>query len=249
MAAGTDTFAGWRIAEALRRYGDRTLLLKWFEARRAWKADGCRTRFFYMSEYIDGYDAVRHNDAERISHNLRDRNEASYQRLLGSLSQCLKEGRLEAWGRRESPLNPSVLIPSVAWEYLVISNVRKSVVRERSAAKTEIFDVRIFPPDRPNRSANGSTDLMASLPTKKKAGARISGKLGSRTACFKWLAELMSKSIDVKPKPKADYWKEAQEKWPTLSERGFEGAWAEAVTKIEAFAWSNPGRTPKSPRK
>ncbi len=249
MSEDANTPVGWRIAEALRRCVDRSLLTDWFSNRRAWIADGRRTRFFYRSEYVEGYDATRHNEVERASHHLLDRDKASYQKLINSLANQLKQGRLTAWGRRESPINPPTLIPAIAWEYLVISSVRKSIVRERNLAKTEIYDVRIVPYDRTSNSVK-TPEKPSFVPVKERISAiKVVGTIGSRTTCFTWLRDLMSESIDKKPKPKQDYWAEARKKWPnTLTERSFERAWSDAVAETKAFAWSSPGRMPKSPQ-
>jgi len=145
MTTGAQNFVGWPIGEAIRRCADPDLLGRWFANHRGWVAAGRRGRFLFLSEQVDGRDAIRHNDRERLAKSLRHQNLNSYAQLLNSLLVLLRTGKLLAWGRRESPLATQVPIPESAWSYLSIQNVGKSIVAEKSNAKTKIFDIRIFP--------------------------------------------------------------------------------------------------------
>jgi hypothetical protein len=64
--------------------------------------------------------------------------------LKSSLLTMLKQGTLVAYGRRESVMADQTMIPPSAWDMLRIS-VRKSVAVEKTKAKAEIVDVRVFP--------------------------------------------------------------------------------------------------------
>lgn len=239
----------------MRRCADPGLLSQWFADHRAWKARGRRTSFMYRNEDIEGYEAVRHNDVERALHRLLDRNKQSYARLKYSLIKRLIKGSVTAWGRRESPVSPPIPIPAVAWEYLVITDVRKSIVRESDLAKTKIYDVRIFPAHELECSVS---KLERAKPTgvpsadKKRPSRsikRVVTKITSRNACRDWLCALMSKSTDKKTRSKSAYWTDARSKWPdTLSERAFEKAWSDAVDVTGAIAWSAAGRIRNSPQ-
>jgi len=69
----------------------------------------------------------------------------------------------------------------------------------------------------------------------------------SKVDCTRWLIEEMRKSPDSKPKPKADYWRDAQARFgPSLSYGAFKIAWADAVAEAQAFAWSASGAPRKS---
>jgi hypothetical protein len=144
MWSETKQFVGWQIGEAIRRCADPDLLSQWFADRRSWRAGGNRTRFSYRNEQIEGIEATRHNEGQRVSKALLVQNELSYAQLKGSLVEHLLAGRLVAWGRTESPLADSICIPSPSWQYLRIQNVDKSIAAENTQAKTKIFDVRIF---------------------------------------------------------------------------------------------------------
>ena len=145
MATGTQKFGGWPIGEAIRRCSDPDLLGQWFANHRAWVAAGRRGRFMFLSELVDGQDAIRHNYRERLAKALRHQNLNSYAQLLNSLKVLLRKEKLLAWGRRESPMASRAPIPASAWSHLSITSVGKSIVAEKTDAKTKIFDIRIFP--------------------------------------------------------------------------------------------------------
>jgi hypothetical protein len=129
----------------MRRCADPGLLSAWFVDHRARQAAGSPSRFSFHSEYLDGYEAVRHNQSEGALRKISVRSDQSYAHLKSSLAECLLAGRIVAWGRRETPTASPIAIPASAWKYLHISDVRKSIVREKTPARTKIFDLRIFP--------------------------------------------------------------------------------------------------------
>ena len=80
-------------------------------------------------------------------------------------------------------------------------------------------------------------------------GRGIVTKTTSRNACKRWLCDLMRGSPEGKPKPKDDYWQDAQKFWPgTLSERAFIKAWDDAVVELGVDNWSKGGRPRKPPQ-
>jgi hypothetical protein len=69
------------------------------------------------------------------------------------------------------------------------------------------------------------------------------------SACKNWLIEAMRSSPGTRIETKAWWWKKAQEKWiKSLSRRGFDAAWAEAVRATRAAAWASAGAPRKSPQ-
>jgi hypothetical protein len=145
MGNSARQFTGWGIADAMLCCADPDLLSAWFDDRQAWQAAGSPSRFSFRSEYLDGYEAVRHNQSEGALRKISVRSDQSYARLKSSLTESLLAGRIVAWGRRETPTACPIAIPAPAWKYLHISDVRKSIVREKTPARTKIFDLRIFP--------------------------------------------------------------------------------------------------------
>jgi hypothetical protein len=131
-------FEGWRIAEAMRRCADPDLLSTWFAARRAWHAAGRPAGSFYrMNGYSSRYD--------EFATKIVDRRDQSYAHLLKSLAKHLFAGRVVARGRKQSASALAEALPASAWQHMQILDVKKSVVKELTQAKTKIYDVRIFP--------------------------------------------------------------------------------------------------------
>jgi hypothetical protein len=129
----------------MQRCADPDLLSVWFDNRRAGQAAGRPRRFSFRCEYLDGYESVRHNQSERALRETLFQCDQSYTGLKSSLIEHLFAGRIIAWGRRETPTASPIAIPASAWKYLLISDVRNSIVREKAPARTKIFDLRIFP--------------------------------------------------------------------------------------------------------
>jgi hypothetical protein len=67
------------------------------------------------------------------------------------------------------------------------------------------------------------------------------GTARAEYSCRLWLTNLM-KSNPHEPQPKPTVRKEAKERFPTLSNRGFDRAWTWAISQTGAQAWSAPGR-------
>lgn len=145
MGNSARQFTGWRIAEAMRRCADSDLLSAWFVDHRTWRGAGSRRRFSFHSEYLGGHEAAGRNQSEGALRKISVQSDGSYARLKTSLIEHLLAERIVAWGRRETPTASSMAIPGSAWKHIHISDVRKSVVREKTHAKTKIFDLWIFP--------------------------------------------------------------------------------------------------------
>jgi hypothetical protein len=54
--------------------------------------------------------------------------------------------------------------------------------------------------------------------------------------CWTWLEQLAKDHLDRPPKPKSDLWKEAKQRWPGLSKRGFDRGWVKAVRAAAGWA-------------
>jgi hypothetical protein len=65
--------------------------------------------------------------------------------------------------------------------------------------------------------------------------------------CREYLATQMKQSLDRAPKPKHDFLADHQARFPGLSKRGFERAWADAIRLTGAVDWSKAGRRRTSP--
>lgn len=138
-------FAGWPLSEAIECCADPDLLSARVAAHRAWQVAGSPSIISYLSEYLNGYEAPRHNRIQRRLPEVLERKRQSDVQLRTWLSGDILAERVVAWGRRDTPTADPTAIPGSAWQYLRIVDVRNSVVRVVAPAKTRIFDVRIFP--------------------------------------------------------------------------------------------------------
>jgi hypothetical protein len=75
---------------------------------------------------------------------------------------------------------------------------------------------------------------------------RVVTTVATENKCKDWLKAAMRASPKARPKPKADWLREAQEKWDNLSERSFDQIWKEAIKATDAHAWSYAGAPKKS---
>lgn len=80
----------------------------------------------------------------------------------------------------------------------------------------------------------------------RKSTANALGRKTARKECTSWLEELMRASPNEKKEIKSALFKKTQEKWPGISERIFNSAWADAVDNTDAMAWTAPGAPKKS---
>jgi hypothetical protein len=66
------------------------------------------------------------------------------------------------------------------------------------------------------------------------------------TRCLEYLVVEMNRSPDRAPKPKPQVLADCQARFPGLSERGFDRAWADAIAQTGAVGWRKVGRRGKS---
>jgi hypothetical protein len=134
--------AGWSLREAIRRAVDRELLKRCFGATRDWRRISPAQQRSALRSRSGGLTPER-----RVLSELERSNAAVGANLLG----CLSAGQLIAWGRREFPTAERKPIPPSAWRYLAVENSAAAILYERTAARTPIYDVRVYPTvDAPN---------------------------------------------------------------------------------------------------
>jgi hypothetical protein len=145
MGSIVQQFTGWPLAEAIECCADPDLLSARVAAHRAWRDAGSPSMFSYLSEYLHEHGAYQHNQTQRHLRDIFEQKNQSDTQLKCSLFEHLLAERIIARGRTERPTADLKAIPASAWQYLRISDVRKSVVREGAPAKTKIFDIQIYP--------------------------------------------------------------------------------------------------------
>jgi hypothetical protein len=70
--------------------------------------------------------------------------------------------------------------------------------------------------------------------------------VAAETGCQKYLIAEMMRSPDRAPRSKADFLADCQARFPCLSARGFDWAWADAIKRTDAVCWSKAGPRGKS---
>ena len=90
--------------------------------------------------------------------------------------------------------------------------------------------------------------LSATVPAAKvrKLWPAAKRTAAAETRCQEYLVTEMKRSLDRAPKPKGDFRADYQARFPGLSERGFERAWARAKRLSGAAGWGRAGRRAKS---
>ncbi len=79
------------------------------------------------------------------------------------------------------------------------------------------------------------------------AFANVRQTAKAESDCRHWLVEQMRKSPHSRPKPRAQFERDALMSFPGLSRRAFERGWDSAVAETLAFTWKKPGRPRKNP--
>jgi hypothetical protein len=138
-------FSGWQIAEAIECCADPDLQSACIAADRNWKDAGSPSHFSFLSEYLNGEEALRHNQSQKRLRQIFYEMMQSNEQLKSSLIEQLLAERVVACGSRETPTAPPMAISGPAWIYIRISSVQKCIAREKTRARTEIFNLRIFP--------------------------------------------------------------------------------------------------------
>jgi hypothetical protein len=81
----------------------------------------------------------------------------------------------------------------------------------------------------------------------QKARERVESSTAAINECTRWLVDVMNASPGERQGTKDSWWARAANRWPkTLSRRGFDKAWADAVRQSKASAWAAAGAPRKS---
>lgn len=157
----SDKFAGWKLRESVRRTSDPSALESYFHMLRTSPPP---RRHSWQSPYMEGEVAHAANSLTREHLETTNRLASRGRELESAWRDLLKMERIVAYGRRGSPMADQKVIPASAWDSLRVKSLKKGVLIERTKARTEIFDVRVFPaieaPDAIDRLA-GNTVIEA----------------------------------------------------------------------------------------
>jgi hypothetical protein len=161
---------------------------------------------------------------------------------VSELLSALRSGRLIAHGMFESERTPHQLETAV-WstlEIVVKSAMFAGHMRLPASGKSVVIARGMGPPQTRLLSATVPAAKVRKLwPAAKRTAA-------AATRCRKYLVVEMKRSPDRAPKPKPQFLAGCQALFPGLSERGFDGAWTDAIAQTGAVGWSKAGRRKKS---
>jgi hypothetical protein len=158
------------------------------------------------------------------------------------LLAALRSGKLRAHGRFEDE-RISHPIDTAVWSTFEIVLGRK------------MFLGHMFPPTPgtpvaiAQRIGSPQTRLLdVTVPTAgvRKLWPAAKRTVAAETRCQGYLAAEMRRTRNRSPKPKGDFLADCRARFPGLSERGFERAWASAIKQTGAVNWGKGGRPRKS---
>jgi hypothetical protein len=174
--------------------------------------------------------------------NIRDGRWAPTKAAIRDLLSALRSGKLIAHGMFEGERMPHP-IETAAWSTFEIVIKRMMFAGHMflpTSGTPVVIGQRMGPQEIQLLSATVPAAKVKKLwPTAKRTAA-------AATRCQEHLVTEMKRSLDRAPNPKPDVLADCQARFPGLSERGFERAWANAIELTGADGWRKPGRRRKS---
>jgi hypothetical protein len=157
--------------------------------------------------------------------------------ILPEIQEALAAGEIRAWAHTPNDPVPREL-PSETWEiYDLVVEERDSLLwifplRSNASPHEQVLrDIRL-----------SRDDVLRRWPAdQENTPSPEVGTVGAEHGCRLWLTKLMKADSD-RPRPKHALRKEAEDRFPRLSKRGFDRAWDSAVRESGARKWSAPGR-------
>jgi len=173
--------------------------------------------------------------------NIKDGRWAPTKAAIRDLLSALRSGKLIAHGMFEGERIPHP-IETAVWSTFEI------VVKPMMFAGHMFLPTSGTPVIIAQRMGPPQTQLLsATVPVAKlrKLWPAAKRTVAAETRCQEYLVTEMKRSLNRAPKPKRAFLAECQARFPDLSKRGFERAWASA-SKLTGAAWRKPGRRRKS---
>jgi hypothetical protein len=170
--------------------------------------------------------------------NIKEGNWVPTKAAIRDLLSALRSGKLIAHGMFEGERIPHP-IETAAWSTFEIV-VKPKMFCGHPSSMPVVIARRIGLPQ--------TRLLSVTVPKAKlrKLWPAAKQTLAAETRCREYLITQMERSLDRAPKPKSDFLVDCQARFPGLSERGFDRAWADAVKLTGAVGWSKGGRRRKS---
>jgi hypothetical protein len=184
-------------------------------------------------------------DVVDIKHARGSRTKAAIRDLLAAirdLLSALRSGKLIAFGMFEGERIPHPIETAVwsTFEIVVKSVIFAGHMFFPTLGTPVVIAQRMGPPKTRLLSVTVPAAKVKKLwPAAKQTAA-------AEARCREYLATQMKRSLDRAPKSKPDFLADCQARFPGLSKRGFERAWADAIGLTGAVGWSKVGRRRKS---
>jgi hypothetical protein len=170
--------------------------------------------------------------------NIRSGRWAPSKAAIRDLLSALRSGKLIAYGMFEGERIPHP-VETAIWSTFEI--VVKPMRFARNFSLTPVvITQRIGHP----HTRLLSTTVPAAKVRKLWPAAKLTA--AAEAQCKEHLITAMRRSLNRAPKPKRDFHVDCKTRFPGLSDRGFERAWAEAKKLTGATGWGKAGRRPKS---
>jgi hypothetical protein len=158
---------------------------------------------------------------------------------IRDLLSALRSGSLIAHGMFEGERIPhpietavwstfEIVVKQAIYPGHMLSGTRVIIARRMSPPQTRLLDVTV-----------PKANVRRLWPAAQRTAA-------AATRCQEHLVTEMKRATDRAPKSKADFLTDCQVRFPGLSERGFERAWANAIKQTGAVGWGKAGRRRKS---
>jgi len=179
---------------------------------------------------------------EQVFINFMDRTLGPTKAAIRDLLSALRCGKLIAHGAFEGERIPHPIETPVWSSFEIVIKPRMFAGRMfvRTLGMPVVIARRMGPPQ--------TRLLSATVPAAKvrKLWPAAKRTVAAEKGCEQHLVTEMMRSPDRAPKSKADFLADCQARFPGLSERAFERAWADAIKRTGAVSWSKAGRRRKS---
>jgi hypothetical protein len=158
--------------------------------------------------------------------------------IVPELHEALAAGEVRAWAHTPNDPVPREL-PRETWAIYALAieepNQLLWIIPFRCSGspddETVLNDIRL-----------SREDILRRWPDEHgRTAPREPGTAGAEYACRLWLTQMMKAKLD-QPRPKLALRREAKSRFPNLSNRAFDRAWASAISQSGAASWSAPGR-------
>jgi hypothetical protein len=155
---------------------------------------------------------------------------------LPEIDHALADGGISVFANTESDPVPREL-PAETWSvYELVVEEKNGLIRIFPGASSADYEQHLF------NIRVKRADVLKQWPDRSDKPTGVEPTtIGAENQCRLWLTDIMKKDPG-RPRPKSDVRKEARDRFPNLSGRGFDRVWDAAVGQANAPKWAAPGR-------